>query len=352
MVERDWLIKEIMEIAKETVTKPPGRYGAEKVLSLYIQPNFSREQIENMQGSCELLGTDFNTFLEQHYTGRRRALFWPEVYFFLFSNSEFNHAVKTAIYSGVDRKELADYILYVFKDSIENKDHDDEHYIKIVEMIGKTSFNDYVQKIEEVKNYRKKVPSDKVGKMKEVLRQSAERIEKRLKHCGLEHLFDVRYYGSLYFGDPSSNPDIDGLIYFNEILSSTEKQVLENTLRIEERKMSNEMEKRPISSKASHYHAIELELLMKKLDQLRDDIKSLAPVREGNFIIDFSRAPAELLLSESIVSESSLNGFKKAQEKTLTSIRANPFLRALTYAHLEKIIKDRKKRTPNGIFKP
>jgi len=348
MAEQDWLMREAMEIAKETMTKPPGRYRAEEVLSLYLQPNFSREQIENIQGSCDLLGIDFNAFSEQHYTGRRKSFFWPEAYFFLFSNPNFKHVIKTAINSGVDRKQLADYILYVFKDHVEHRTYNDEHYIQTIEISGRISFVDYTQKIQEVKSYRKKNLPSKVVTMKQILRHSAERIQNRLKSYDLENLkFDVRYYGSLYFGDPSNNPDIDALIYFDEILSSARKHFIETTLKMEELEMSKEMEKGVVSSKASHYHAIELESLMKKLNQLEHDIKILAPVHEGNFVIDFSRAPSELFLTEGIIPESCVSNFGKAQKRTLTSIAKNPFLRASSYVHLEEIIRDRQNREKN-----
>jgi hypothetical protein len=66
-------------------------------------------------------------------------------------------------------------------------------------------------------------------------------------------------------------------------------------------------------------------------------------------VIDFSRAPSELFLSESII-PTSLAGFEEAKERTLSSIEANPFLRALSYAHLEEIIEDRRARK-TGIVK-
>jgi hypothetical protein len=345
MGEHNWLMKKAMEIVEETLTKPPGRYKAEEVMGLYIQPNFKREQIENMQECCELLDIDFNNFLEQHYTGRRLAFTFPEEYFNLFSDSNFNNAIKNAIHLGVDRKKLADYILYVFKDSIEHATKVKTHYTKTIELIGNISFDKYTQKIEEVKSYRKENSSDKVRGMKHILRESVKRMEDRLNSHGLEHvMFDVRYYGSLYFGDPSKNPDIDGLIYFDEILSYTRRRVVEHVLKIEVGKMLLETSMKMNSIKASHYHAIELELLMKKLDELENDIKILAPEHEGNFIIDFSRAPSELFLSESIIPESSLPNFEKAQELTLISLVENPFLRASSYVYLEKIIENRKNR--------
>jgi hypothetical protein len=314
MKNQDWLIKEAMKIAEETLTKPPGRYRAEEVLKLYIRPNFTREQVENMKDSCELLGIDFDTFLEQHYTGRRRSFFWPEEYFFLFFNPKFKHALENTIASGVNREQLADYILYVLKDSIEHRINSDEHYIRTIKMIGRISFDEYARKIEEVKNYRKKNSSSRVRKMKKILRESAERIGRRFESYGLEHLmFDVRYYGSLYFGDPSDNPDIDALIYFEKILPSPVRRFVASTLRVEEFKMLEKMERRIGSFKEPHYHAVELEFLKRRLDRLMHDVKVLIPEHKGNFVIDFSRAPSELFLSESIIPDSSLTGFEEAK---------------------------------------